>query len=623
MRRTTLLTISALVLASPLSAQPAATDTQSVVTTNAQTGERITYVRTEVMTPMRDGVKLHAFVWRPANITEPLPILVQRYPYGFHDFEALLFDQSSNELAAQKYIFVLQDIRGRFRSEGVFKMLNASTKPGAIDESTDAYDSIDWLVKNLPTNNGKVGVYGLSYGGWLAAMATRNPHPALKAISAQAPAEDMWMGDDFHHNGALRLAYTWEYTAAMEGDGRTITPFDFKEGDTYSWFLRQTDLANLDNRHLAGPRYTWRNIVAHPNYDSFWKSKATSKIMSQKVVVPNLNVGGFWDQEDLYGPQIIYKNQERGDVHNRNFLVMGPWNHGTWEASAGRMLGPIDFGSDTGTAFRRDVQVKWFNHWLKGQGALDMPEAYIFQSGSNVWKSYKAWPPAENAKQSLYLGSNGTLSFNASDAHQAQDHRTYVSDPSAPVPYRVRPIAPLAENMKSWADWLVDDQRPFANRADVAVWQTPPLESDVTISGEVAAKLFASTTGSDSDWIVKLIDVYPEDDALGKMKGYQLMITSDVFRGRYRTSFTKPNAIKPNAVLEYNINLLSASHRFKRGHRIMVQIQSSWFPLIDRNPQKFVPNILNAQPNDFQKATQSIYFSSKYPSGISVALEND
>jgi uncharacterized protein len=438
-------------------------------------------------------------------------------------------------------------------------MLRAPAKPGSTDESTDTYDTIDWLTKNLANNNGKVGMYGYSYGGWTSAMAAINPHPALKAISVQAAPEDMFMGDDFHHNGALRLAYTWEYTAAMEGDGRTVKPYDFKGEDTYSWYLKQHDLATMDQRLLNGKRPTWQRVLNHPNFDSEWSALATTKRLPSKVAVPNLNVAGVFDQEDFYGPIAIYRQQEKGDTQNLNYFVMGPWNHGGWRSGTGRKTGSVDFCSDTGITYRRDIEAKWFRYWLRGAGTLDQPEAQVFQTGSNIWKSYTAWPPKENAKRNLYFVSNGELSF-APPAAKAADHISYVSDPAAPVPYRVRPIADMSEGSQSWEEWLVDDQRPFASRSDVAVWQTKVLEEDVALAGEITAKLFAATTGSDADWVVKLIDVYPDDPAEGEMRGRQLMIASEVFRARFRSSFIKPSAIKPNAISDYTINLLTASH---------------------------------------------------------------
>jgi putative CocE/NonD family hydrolase len=584
------------------------------------------YVGEDVMIPMRDGVRLHAQVWRPVGAKGKLPILMQRSPYGF-PVERLKgsFAKDFKELADEGYIFVLQDIRGRFGSEGDFVMLRPMAKSAAgIDEATDTYDSIAWLTKSLPYNNGKVGIFGISYGGWTAAMATIAPHPALKAVSVQASPEDMFVGDDFHHNGAFRLDYAWEYSAALETDGRTMKVFDFGKDDPYAWFLKQPELAKLDVQHVGRPLPTWQNFVQHPDYDAFWREQVTSVRMPKMPTVPNLIVAGWWDQEDFYGPLEIYKNQEKGDQKNRNFLVIGPWNHGGWSHGDGRTYGPFDFGSATGTYFREQVQAKWFRHWLKDEGTLQQPEALVFQTGSNMWKSYKHWPPREGVQgRNLYLHAGGRLSFDPPKPGEAASHR-FTSDPADPVPYRERPIDAFLGRDSTWAQWLADDQAPFAKRADVLFWQTDVLTQDLTIAGDVAAKLFASTTGSDADWVVKLIDVYPSDASVpAPLRGRQLMIANDVFRGRFRSGLSTPKPLTPGAVLDYDIDLHAASHVFRKGHRVAVQIQSSWFPLIDRNPQTFVPNIFNAKPADFKAQTHTVFHDPSHPSAIAVSVATD
>ncbi len=582
------------------------------------------YVGQDVMIPMRDGVRLHAQVWRPVGAKGKLPILMQRSPYGFQvDRMKISFGKDLKELADEGFIFVLQDIRGRFGSEGDFVMLRPmATKPGQIDEATDTYDSVAWLTRSLAGNNGKVGIFGISYGGWTAAMATINPHPALKAVSVQASPEDMFVGDDFHHNGAFRLDYGWEYSAALETDGRTMKLFDFGKDDPYAWFLKQPELAKLDQQHIGHTLPTWQNFVRHHNYDAFWREQVTSVRMPKTPSVPNLIVAGWWDQEDFYGPLEIYKNQEKGDRNNRNFLVIGPWNHGGWAHGDGESYGPFDLGSATSLHFRSQVQVKWFRHWLKGEGTLDQPEALVFETGSNVWKSHKQWPPRDGVvARNLYLHGGGRLSFDPPTAGDAAPDR-FQSDPANPVPYRERPIDTFLSEKSTWAEWLADDQAPFAQRNDVLFWQTDVLTDDVTIAGDVAAKLFASTTGSDADWVVKLIDVYPSDASVPeKLRGRQLMIANDVFRGRFRSGLSTPKAITPDAVLDYDIDLHAASHVFRKGHRIAVQIQSSWFPLIDRNPQTFVPNIFEAKPGDFKAQTHSVFHDAGRPSAISVTVE--
>jgi uncharacterized protein len=580
------------------------------------------YVGSDVMIPMRDGVKLHAEIWRPRGDTSKLPILMQRSPYGFGLSKVKRsMDTEFKELAQEGFIFVLEDIRGRFGSEGEFVMLRPKTtaKEG-VDESTDTYDSISWLIKSLPNNNGKVGVFGVSYLGWTTAMATVDAHPALKAVSVQASPEDMFIGDDFHHNGAFRLQYAWEYAAALETDGRTLNAFDFKKEDPYSWYLKQDDLATLDQRALGGRLPSWQNFVAHPNYDAFWRSAVTSAVMPAAVKTPNLIVAGWWDQEDFYGPVTIYKRQQQHDPQRRNYLVIGPWNHGGWMRDAGKKYGPLDFGSDTGSYFRANMETPWFKFWLKGEGKLDQPGAFIFETGSNEWQRFDAWPPREGiSKKRLYFHPNGKLSF---DSPAAVDSKTdhYVSDPANPVPYRTRPIAATTSADGAWTVWLADDQAPFAKRADVLSWQTDVLQNDVTIRGNVAAQLYASTTGTDADWVVKLIDVYPADDASPAMRGRQLMIANDVYRGRFRSGFEHPAALVANKVLEYSIDLHSASHVFKKGHRIAVQVQSTWFPLIDRNPQTFEASIYSAHAADFKAQTHTVYHSLQYPSAILVDI---
>jgi len=610
-----------LAAALPLFADPA---DKSLLPASSSIGN---YIGQDVMIPMRDGIRLHAEVWRPKDVTGTLPILLQRSPYGFDAKKvASLFDTEFKELAREGFIFVLEDIRGRFASEGDFVMLRpkASNADG-IDESTDTYDSIDWLIKQIPNNNGNAGMFGVSYGGWTTAMATINPHPALKAVSVQASPEDMYLGDDFHHNGAFRLDYGWEYAAALETDGRTLKAFDFKKEDPYSWFLKQEDLASLDQHSLGRSLPTWQNFVQHPDYDQFWRSRVTSTQMPAQVKIPDLIVAGWWDQEDFYGPMTIYQRQEQGDPYGRNFLVVGPWNHAGWARGNGDAYGPLNFGSNTAIYFREKVETPWFKYWLKGEGKLDQPKAFIFETGSNQWRRYSAWPPKEGVdSRHLYLRANGILSFEPPKPATDGESDHFISDPADPVPYRERPIVAIVPEDSTWKVWLADDQAPFAKRADVLSWQTQPLQSDIAVRGSVIAKLFASTTGTDADWIVKLIDIYPNDEALPvALRNRQIIIADEVFRGRFRTSFEHPNALTPNQVLAYSIDLHSASHVFKKGHRVAVQLQSTWFPLIDRNPQTFEPNILKASRAQFKAQTHSIFHTTQYPSAILVDVATD
>jgi putative CocE/NonD family hydrolase len=582
--------------------------------------------KTDVMIAARDGVKLHTEIYAPKNSTEPLPIVIERTPYGIHDddkgYSRILARYA--EMIPDDYIFVFQDIRGRYGSEGTFVMqrpVRDPKDPKAIDEGTDTYDTIDWLVKNVPHNNGRTGLVGISYGGWLTVMGMLEPHPALKAVSEQASPADMFLGDDFHHNGAFRLSYGFEYSTMME-TGKTNFAFKFDQFDTYEWYLRLGALSNADKNYVHGTLPTWKDFVAHPNYDAFWKQESMPYILT-KPKVPNLNVAGWWDQEDAYGPMKIYELLEKNDPDHLNYLVAGPWNHGGWARSSGKSLGAIPFGSDTSLYFRQKIEAPWFAYWLKNKGSLPLKEALLFQTGSNQWVQFDSWPPHDAATREIYFREDGKLSFDPPQVATPQSFDSYVSDPAHPVPYRHRPIDMTYpdDHPGGWPTWLVEDQRFVDNRPDVLTWQTEELTEDMTVTGSVTAKLFASTTGSDSDWIVKLIDVYPEkypDD--WKLSGYELMIADEVFRGRFRKSFEKPEPIRPDAITPFTIDLHTANHVFKKGHRIMVQVQSTWFPIIDRNPQKFVLNIFEAKESDYQKATQRIYRSKEYPSGVVLSL---
>jgi putative CocE/NonD family hydrolase len=582
--------------------------------------------KTDVMISARDGVKLHAEIYVPKHSTEPLPMVIERTPYGIPDddkgYSRLLARYA--EMIPDDYIFVFQDIRGRFGSEGAFVMQRPVRDPKdakAIDEGTDTYDTIDWLVKNVPHNNGRAGLVGISYGGWLTVMGMLEPHPALKAVSEQASPADMFLGDDFHHNGAFRLSYGFEYSTMME-TGKTNFAFKFDQFDTYEWYLRLGPLANADKNYIHGTLPTWKDFVTHPNYDAFWKQEAMPYILT-KPKVPNLNVAGWWDQEDFYGPMKIYELLEKNDPDHLNYLVAGPWNHGGWARSSGKSLGAIPFGSDTSLYFRQKIEAPWFAYWLKNKGSLPLKEALLFQTGNDKWVQFDSWPPKNASAHELYFHEDGKLSFEAPQASTPQSFDSYVSDPAHPVPYRHRPIDMTYpdDHPGGWPTWLVEDQRFVDNRPDVLTWQTDELNEDMIVAGQVTAKLFASTTGSDSDWIVKLIDVYPEKYPEDwKLSGYELMIADEVFRGRFRKSFEKPEPITPDAITPFTIDLHTANHVFKKGHRIMVQVQSSWFPIIDRNPQKFVPNIFEAKESDYQKATQRIYRSKEWPSGVVLSV---
>ena len=581
------------------------------------------YALTDVMVPTRDGVRLNTKIIAPNESDEPLPIIFLRTPYGIENSERHFVTRLST-LADEGYIFVFQDIRGKFASEGDFVMQRPArvvSESNDVDEASDSYDSIDWLLKNVPDNNGRVGMVGTSYGAWLTVMAALDPHPALRAVVPKASPADMWLGDDFHHNGAFRLSYGFEY-AYLVDSAKDSQVFPFDRYDTYDWYLSLGPLSNVNEKYLHGKVPTWNDYVAHPDYDEFWK-RQTMIPQIKAVTVPTLNVAGWWDQEDFYGPIRIYEAFEEHDTKGINFLVSGPWNHGGWNRPSGDHLGPIPFDSAVSKHFREDIEAPWFAFHLKDKGEFDFPEAQTFEAGTNKWRSWDAWPPAQvTTPRELYFHDNRMLSFEKPDTNAKEALDSFISDPAHPVPYRHRPIqATYFPGGSKWRTWLVEDQRLVDDRPDVLSWESEPLTESLTIAGEVMAHLYASTTGSDADWVVKLIDVYPEHNPENwDLAGYQLMVSNEVFRGRYRNSFEKPGPIKPNAVLDYSFSLHTQNHTFKKGHRVMVQVQSTWFPIIDRNPQTFVPNIFEAKESDFQAATHSIHRSTTYPSRVTIPV---
>jgi uncharacterized protein len=594
---------------------------------------KLEYTRQEVMIPMRDGVKLHAVILRPKDYSAPLPFLMERTPYGVDGNTPESVNPRDPELASSRYIFVFEDIRGRYKSEGAFVMSRPMADhrdPKLVDESTDTYDTVAWLLKNIPNNNGRVGIHGVSYGGFLAMAAGIDPHPAVKAISPQAPMIDVWMGDDFFHNGAFRQTYGYDYTKGMESSKETT--FSKLDEDAYDFFLRSGSFAIAAKTDNVDKLPTGVAFLQHPAYDEFWRARAVQWHLSEPAV-PTLLVGGFWDQEDLFGPQEAYARLEPHDAHQENFLVIGPWNHGQWGGTT-RHLGAIQFGEPTTDEFRKRYEAPFFAHYLKDENGFGMKDTATFESGSNRWREYSHWPPVESKSQNFYLSPDGSLAFSPSELKKsspekagAANYREYVSDPANPVPYRHRPIQATYSQGSKWYTWMVEDQRFVSDRPDVASWTTPPLDHDVTVAGDVIADLFASTSGTDADWVVKLIDEYPaatspttstpspsstSSPAASQpdTSGYQLIINAEIFRGRYRKSFEHPEAIPANEMLEYRFSLHAADHTFLKGHRIKVQVQSTWFPLYDRNPQKFLPSIMTASPADFSKATQRIYSSS-------------
>nr|MBP6444112.1 CocE/NonD family hydrolase [Gemmatimonadales bacterium] len=462
-----------------------------------------------------------------------------------------------------------------------------------------------------------VGMLGVSYDGWVVVQALMDPHPAFKAASPQASPADMWMGDDFHHQGAFRLSYGFEYAYDME-QGKVSKQFAFDRADTYDWYLSLGSLARVNQEVFKGTIPTWNDFAAHPNYDAFWKKQAAVPYLQQPVTVPTLNVAGWWDQEDFYGPVTIYRAMEKHDAKNMNFLVVGPWNHGGW-GGTGKTLGPIDFGSNTGDYYRQSIQRPFFACHLRGATDGCTPaEATLFRAGENRWVSNTTFPRRDNVTQTpIYTAASGALSFTAPKAAAAAD--SFISDPANPVPYRRRPIQPTYGPGSQWRAWLTEDQRHVDHRPDVLTWQTGVLDAPVTISGEIMATLYASTSQSDADWVVKLIDVYP-DSLPSPMGGFQFMVANDVLRGRYLDSFEKPRPLVPNKVEKFTVDLHTQEYTFKPGHRIMVQIQSTWFPLIDRNPQRYVPNIFNASAADFRKATHAVQRSARWPTHVTLPV---
>jgi len=576
------------------------------------------------MIPVRDGVHLQTAILTPVNQTGPLPILFRRTPYGVPDKPYAKMPSNLKELMGDGYILVIQNLRGRFKSEGTFLLSSwvDLKDPKATNETTDAYDSIEWLVKNVPNNNGKVGMWGVSYDGLTTGLTLLHPHPALKAISEQASPVDQWMNDDDHRYGALRESYNFEYDVMEQADKNKNTNFEFETYDTYQWYLDLGPVSNINDKYLHGSIPYWNSNVEHPDYDEFWKKEAWVQQLHASTV-PNLNVAGFWDQEDPWGPWQIFRHSLESDPEHTSLMVAGPWFHGQWQTPKGEKIGLIPFGGhETAREFRENLEAPFFRYYLHGKGEKPQWQATMFQSGSNQWRTYAAWPPKEAKPTKLYLHADGTLSFKA-PAPGGKTYREYVSDPANPVPYRTRPISPTYPG-GDWRTWEMADQRFVDHRPDVLSFVSEPLDHDVTVTGQLSATLIASTSGTDSDFVVKVIDVYPENaqkntwdaeegpkpgEYAQSVNGYQLPVAMEVRRGRYLTNYEKPHALVPNKPTEWKVPLRDHDHVFRKGHRIMVQIQSTWFPIIDRNPQKFVPSIYKDGASDFVKATQRVYCS--------------
>jgi uncharacterized protein len=596
---------------------------------------RQNFDKKEVQIAMRDGIKLFTTIYAPKDKKKKYPILLSRTPYTVAPYGVDYKTRFQNmTLAKAGYIFVYQDVRGRWKSEDEFldvrPIIPAEKRKSNkdIDESTDTYDSIDWLVKNIENNNGRVGTYGISYPGFYATNSAIESHPALKAVSPQAPVTDWFIGDDFHHGGAFMIMDAFSfYKNFGRPHPKPIEPKDFKSNDVsmadnYDFYLKMGAIPNFTKKYMGDSIKFWNELLAHPNMDEFWKARSIRQhLKNTKPAI--LTVGGLFDAEDCYGAWRTYEAFEKQNTPSvSNRLVMGPWFHGAWGGrSAGSSLGNINFNSGTSDYFQKEIEAKFFNFYLKDEGKMDLPEATIFESGSNQWTSYDAWPPKSATTQNLYLQKNGTLSFDAPLAEKnfARSFTDWVSDPMHPVPY----TEDVHEDRTR--EYMTDDQRFAARRADVTVFQTEILKEDLTLTGPIDANLFFATTGTDADMVVKVIDVFPDDEpqwagAKVPMGGYQMLVRGEILRGRFRNSFEKPEAFVANKITEVKYQLPDVAHTFKKGHRLMVQIQSSWFPLVDRNPQKYVESIYKAQDADFQKHTHRIYHDAKNSSFLKIMI---
>jgi hypothetical protein len=582
------------------------------------------YTKTVYPIQMRDGVKLFTVVYEPKDQSRKYPILFQRTPYGVgpygpDDYKTQL---GGNELLQKSgYIYVFQDVRGRYMSEGQFldvrpyKPFKKGNKD--IDESTDTYDSISWLLKKLKNHNGKVGMWGISYPGFYAAMGALSNHPNLVAVSPQAPVMDWFSGDDFHHNGAFFLPHAFNFFSSFGKVRNALTTesnpaFNHGTQDGYYFFKQMGPVENANKLYLNYEVPVWNDLVSHPDYDEFWRER--NALQHFKGVRPaTLVVGGLFDAENLYGAINLYKSIENKNPKGSNMLVMGPWSHGMWARGDGQSLGPLNFDSKTSSFYRKKIEYEFFNHYLKGDTELELPEAYMFETGSNVWKAYKTWPPGEAEEKELYFFPSGKLSTSMEGLIAGNSFDEYISDPAKPVPFTNEITTQMTK------EYMIEDQRFASRRPDVLVYETPILKDDVTMTGPLNANLFVSTSTDDADFVVKLIDVFPdqpsEQENGKKMGGYQMLVRGDVMRAKYRNSLEKPEPLTINDMNEVKFQLCDVNHTFKAGHKIMVQVQSSWFPLVDLNPQKFI-NIYSAKPEDFQKSKIKIFHSARYPSSI-------
>jgi putative CocE/NonD family hydrolase len=577
------------------------------------------YTKSDHMVAMRDGVRLFTIVYEPRDTTRRYPILLVRTPYSIRPYEPNEYRRvlgPSQEFDRDGYIFVFQDVRGKFRSEGEFEVMRpfktSKRTSTDVDESSDTYDTIEWLLKRIPRNNGRVGMWGISYPGWQTVMGMMNAHPALKAASPQASPSDMFIGDDFHHNGAFRVMYAFSWLAgnARTRAGQTTergSAFDYGTPDGYRFFMEAGAPARIDSLYFQGQVPAWNDFMRHPNYDDYWKNQNVLKDLGTVPAdLPILNVAGWFDAEDFYGPTSIYYTLEKLHPKNRSILAVGPWLHGGWNSMPGDQLGNITFGSPTSRYFQTEIQFPFFQCHLKEVCEKKLAEATVFETGANTWRTYDTWPPKTTSPRKLYFHANGKLSF---DPPRTPGIDEYMHDPNKPVPFSAE-VRTTQGHL-----WMIEDQRFASMRPDVMVYESEPLTEDVTIAGPIIANLYASTSGSDADWVVKLIDVLPGDTpnndpnpANVKMGHFQMLLAGEVFRGKYRRSYEKPAPLVPGQPTHFEFDLRDRYHTFKKGHRIMVQVQSSWFPVIDRNPGVFT-DIYQARPSDYRRTTQRIHRS--------------
>ena len=576
------------------------------------------YTKFEYQIPMRDGVRLFTSVYVPKDTSQRYPIMLSRTPYSVQPYgvDAYKSDLGPSPLfGTEGYIVVYQDVRGRWMSEGEFVNMRPhrtqKTSITDIDESSDTFDTIDWLIKHVPNHNGRVGMWGISYPGFYTAAGMIDAHPALKAASPQAPVTDWFTGDDWHHNGAFQLPHAFNFLASLghprpEPTKKATEKFDFGTPDGYAFFLKLGPLSNVNMRYFKNDVPFWNEIMQHGTFDTFWQERNLRQHL-KNIKPAVMTVGGWFDAENLFGALETYKNVETMSPGATNVLVMGPWSHGGWGRGAGDKLGPIPFFSKTGEFYREHIELPFFQYYLKGKGSPRFPEAWVFETGTNQWKTYDVWPPRAIRHRSLFLQPHGGLAFSPPNKPTDAPFDEYTSDPAHPVEY----IDQIEIRMTG--DYMIQDQRVAARRPDVLVYQSEPLATDLTIAGPIEARMFVSTSGTDSDWVVKLIDVYPDDYSSGdsnsptvKFGGYQQLVRGDVMRGKFRNSLEKPEPFVPNQPTPINFTLQDVAHTFRSGHKMMVQVQSTWFPLIDRNPQKFV-DIYSATEADFQKASQRVY----------------